>query len=540
MAEIITSESKLITAYGHSGTKAAALSDKRKASENSVKMNAKMMAEVFRLYGWVAPATREKSYPVRFTLLGQCAATNAVGANELLKQAALGYVSPNENMQNGKATEHVRFFPFVLKTMHALGGYLYKHEMCMGPMSTDDTDQDNYERMLITMRQNRKSFQDFESAFDEFCHNQKMKRTSVDNLTRLPISLLTATGWVQSESTKEVFSVNRKCLKLTGDGLAQLNEANTMYDMRLAKFRQFDREKQDKLIRVGLYGMLLRAGFVLEESQHDQLKADSDSLDDILEGKELLFSPYQTINASEVDKAIGITPTELTATGFNKVDTSSEFALPTFTRTESITTHEMVNSTGISDLRDSAGKLAKNLQKAFDQNHSVRHAAATVFKELRAYKQKEFYPLVADLFSIIGFPCQESRAGDNGARWDAIIVDDEESIPIEIKSPTEEEFLSLKGVRQALENKVILLSRNTYPTKDETTSITVGYNLPNSRAEVSELIENFYNSYHIRLGVIGLEALLQLAIESVVNARKPKKPSITRLKGILNIDIETF
>ena len=79
------------------------------------------------------------------------------------------------------------------------------------------------------------------------------------------------------------------------------------------------------------------------------------------------------------------------------------------------------------------------------------------------------------LFRVMGLDCQASRPGDNGARWDAIIVDSEESIPIEIKSPTEEQHLSLKAIRQALENKVILLSRETHPTLPETTSLAVGY-----------------------------------------------------------------
>ena len=42
---------------------------------------------------------------------------------------------------------------------------------------------------------------------------------------------------------------------------------------------------------------------------------------------------------------------------------------------------------------------------------------------------------------------------------DAYVKVNSVDIPIEIKSPTEEEFLSTKAVRQALENKIILLSR---------------------------------------------------------------------------------
>jgi hypothetical protein len=46
-----------------------------------------------------------------------------------------------------------------------------------------------------------------------------------------------------------------------------------------------------------------------------------------------------------------------------------------------------------------------------------------------------------------------------------MIVDATDSIPIEIKSPGEEMELSVKALRQAVENKVILLSRNQFPTR---------------------------------------------------------------------------
>ncbi len=118
---------------------------------------------------------------------------------------------------------------------------------------------------------------------------------------------------------------------------------------------------------------------------------------------------------------------------------------------------------------------------------------------------------------IIDFNCEYSRPGDNGARWDAIIIDETRSIPIEIKSPTEEMHLSVKAIRQALENKIILLSRKTHITDKNTTSLAVGYCLPNDRAEVSSLVENIKETYGYKIGVLDFKSLLTIAISILVD-----------------------
>ncbi|MDU4244089.1 MAG: hypothetical protein E7I00_00860, partial [Varibaculum cambriense] len=103
--------------------------------------------------------------------------------------------------------------------------------------------------------------------------------------------------------------------------------------------------------------------------------------------------------------------------------------------------------------------------------------------------------------------------------------------------PTEELHLSLKAVRQALENKVILLSRKTYPTQQDTTSLVVGYELPNARAEVTKLINAIYCTYNIRIGAIGLRALFAMAISAISNDQTIEAAKLNNLKGILNVDL---
>ena len=151
--------------------------------------------------------------------------------------------------------------------------------------------------------------------------------------------------------------------------------------------------------------------------------------------------------------------------------------------------------------------------------------------------QTTFYPLIATLFKVIGFNCSFSRPGDNGARWDAIIDDPTRSIPIEIKSPTEEQHLSIKAIRQALENKIVLLSRRTHITTPEVASLAVGYFMPNERAEVSRLISDIKATYGYKIGVIDLHSLLSLAISVLVDKRGFDKEKLYGLEGLMNANI---
>ena len=157
-----------------------------------------------------------------------------------------------------------------------------------------------------------------------------------------------------------------------------------------------------------------------------------------------------------------------------------------------------------------------------------------VFEDCITNTQTRFYPFVAMLFRVMGLDCTASRPGDNGARWDAIIVDEKESIPIEMKSPTEEQHISLKAIRQALENKVILLSRKTHITQSDTTSLAVGYYLPNDRAEVTNLMLDFKNTYGFRIGVIDLKTLLTIAITIIIDGKTIDIQKLNRLEGFAN------
>lgn len=182
-------------------------------------------------------------------------------------------------------------------------------------------------------------------------------------------------------------------------------------------------------------------------------------------------------------------------------------------------------------------EFLKEVEKLKSKRYSSSDIINALFEKYKTATKDNFYPLISTIFKIIDFKCEYSRPGDNGARWDAIIIDDKRSIPIEIKSPTEEMHLSVKAIRQALENKIILLSRKTHITDKATTSLAVGYCLPNDRAEVSSLVENIKETYGYKIGVLDFKSLLTIAISILVDNKGFDKNKLYELEGLANANI---
>lgn len=223
-------KTKLMTAYGYAGDAALALSNTENDSLNSTKMNAKMYAEVFRLLGWVTSAG-DNSYPLVFTYIGEHAAL-ADDVLPLYEQCVLGINNPQEIM-DVKYDEKVRFFKATLFSLQDLGGIMYKHELCLGPMSIDDLDKSQYNRMITYLKKLRGSYGRYQDAYQALCDDLGVKPTLPDNSTRLPIAFMKTCGWVESQRTRKLYPPKSlECLCLTQHGADLANSLREVKDLQ--------------------------------------------------------------------------------------------------------------------------------------------------------------------------------------------------------------------------------------------------------------------------------------------------------------------
>lgn len=534
---VVIAQGRLMTAYGYAGDDALRLSNTDQESMNSALMNAKMYAEVFRMLGWVTPYSEKSSYPLVFTYIGIHVALSTGDCSKLYEQCVLGINNPTQLTDKMRYDEKVRFFKCALRSFIDLDGVMYKHKLCLGPMSINDEDEKAYRRMIQYIKSLRGDYKRLKTAFENLATSLGMKTTPVDNCTRLPIAFMKSCNWVESVQNKSLYGKSMSCLQITKHGIETYESIKDMYDLRLDQYVDLDAHTQRSMIRLGTYSMLLRAGYDMSVVK-ETMDADAAQCETVLGGKALLFSPSQTIRRTQVEEALGFKMGS---------GTESQHHIETFD--SAVADRELLNTTQVWKLNIPEDAATEMLTSPEDLDFLYRvNQMAEAGKNSRAIvnalfdyyidaTQTTFYPLIATLFKIMGFDCSFSRPGDNGARWDAIIDDPERSIPIEIKSPTEEQHLSIKAIRQALENKIILLSRKTHITSPDVTTLAVGYYMPNERAEVTRLIADFKETYGYKIGVIDLKSLLSLAVSILVDGQGFDKEKLYTLEGLVNASI---
>lgn len=534
---VVIAQGRLMTAYGYAGDDALRLSNTDQESMNSALMNAKMYAEVFRMLGWVTPYSEKSSYPLVFTYIGVHVALSTGDCSKLYEQCVLGINNPTQLTDKMRYDEKVRFFKCALRSFIDLGGIMYKHELCLGPMSVNDEDETAYRKMIQYIKSLRGDQKRLKSAFEDLAASLGMKPTPVDNCTRLPIAFMKSCNWVESVQNKSLYGKSMSCLKITDHGIEIYESIKDMYDLRLDQYLALDEHTQHSMIRLGTYSMLQRAGYDMTAVQ-DAMVADKQQCKKIIGDMELLFSPSQTIRRTQVEEALGFKM----GSGIE-----SQHHIDTFDST--VGEREALSNAQVWKLNipeDAATELLtssedidflQRVNRMVEAGKNSRTIVNTLFDYYIDATQTTFYPLIATLFKIMGFDCSFSRPGDNGARWDAIIDDPQRSIPIEIKSPTEEQHLSIKAIRQALENKIILLSRKTHITAPDVSTLAVGYYMPNERAEVTRLISDFKETYGYRIGVIDLKSLLSIAVSILVDGKGFDKEKLYQLEGLVNASI---
>lgn len=534
----VLSKANLMASSGFTGDKAVELGANINRSRDKTYNNAKMYAEIFRLLGLIS-IVNDAASNYRFTFIGEHMVTMGADIKLLIEQCVLGMNNPNRIM-DVSYKESVRFFSCVLLTMVELDGVLYRDEMILGPMSVNDNLEREFSDMIDYIKKLRKTKSEIKllTELEKFAKAQTdnkkegMTVVSVQNCTRFPISVLKYCGWVKNVKCN-IYGKSKVFMKLTAHGEDTVKKLKTYKDIRLDDYEKLPESQKKALIRLGTYLMLSRAKFETNEVQME-MKRDLAEIESLAEGKEILFSPYQTLDLITVNNALNIQITsQIEAKGKN---------LPSVLKAHArrVTKNDILKLDNNMALKQEmmtkeTEQFIGYVMQLNNQNKSIKQIVETLVMEHSKDNKDEFYPLVEVLYRIIGVDCHKSRNGVNGERWDAMIRDNHRSIPIEIKSPGEEENISIKAIRQALENKIVLLSRKTYITDNATASFAVGYKMPSDRAEVAELIQSIKETYGYNIAVFDIASLILLAVNIIINQKGIDIEKLYGLEGIIDV-----
>lgn len=154
--------------------------------------------------------------------------------------------------------------------------------------------------------------------------------------------------------------------------------------------------------------------------------------------------------------------------------------------------------------------------------------ANTLCEKYRDTDKSVFYPFVHALFNIIGLDCKGEIA-----RYDAYCTYKGHVVPVEIKSYTETHAYNAKGVRQAIENKIISYD----PTKADDidyASIVLGYSHPDNDSEIRILIEKAYSVFRIKVIATDIQTIARMAVRRINENRMPNFDQLLIGYGVLN------
>ncbi len=523
----------LATSCGYSGHKALQRSSREDRSRDPLYNQSKMYSELFRLLGWMHP-TKESRLTFVFTWLGAHIQEAGFDAKSLVRESVLGIAFPNQVVE-AKGDFHLRPFGTIIRTMEALDDILCRDEMIVGPLSlTDDTKSKDFGAMVSHIKTLRGSFQKLKSAIKKHSLESDCQVNTLKNYTRFPLAVLEWSGW--TEKVRESSSYQRIIVfhKLTDEGKRLATLLANSIDLRGSALEKVSETIMQTIAKFSAVKMLKRAGFDTSPLESECSSwAKSLIKTGILRTPDdnVIFSPFQELDPSAVRDIFG----DILSSGHvSKPTIMHTVGKAQIGRPLALTTTIKVSKSASLQSKPTGGIIENKLRDLLIQGGSVTKSTDLIVIMLEQANKSEFYPAVASLFQCLGYDCHVSRVGVNYQRWDAFIKHPTDSVPIEIKSPGEELFISVKGVRQALENKVILLARESAPTKRETTSLVVGFSPPNDRAEVSELITDIYSAFGLSIGAIDFRSLVLLAASSIAGYAHDSRKILT-LRGFIDV-----
>jgi hypothetical protein len=524
----------LATSSGYAGEEALARSTRSDRSRDPLYNQSKMYSELFRLLGWFHP-TATSRLAFAFTWMGAHVAVAGPHAKPLVAECLLGIAFPN-GVVAAKGDHRLRPFALILRTMDALGGLLCRDEMILGPLSLDDdVESENVERMVMKLKGLRgRSPSRLTKAVDALAEERGTQVNTLENYTRFPLAVLEWTGW--TEKIRDSSAYGRPIIfhRLSAAGRSQLAFLQRATDVRASIVERYSQEVRDAAAQFGAISMLERAGFDSRSLAQDRaacarLLAKSGLLPQV--NSPLLFSPFQELPPADIVRVFGSIGTVAPSLQAGIPIASNALGQRHFTST----TIRMLPAGGIAE--PPAAYLlgiSEQLRSTLRSGRGYVSTANELVAQFENANKRDFYPIVAELLQVLGYRCEVSRGGVNYQRSDAFITHPTESVPVEIKSPGEERYISVKGVRQALENKIILLSRKPAPTKVETTSLVVGFLPPNERAEVAGLVSDFYSAFGMTIGVVDFRSLALLAAFAASGGRHDSE-AFLRLRGFIDV-----
>jgi predicted 3-demethylubiquinone-9 3-methyltransferase (glyoxalase superfamily) len=504
----VTIEKNLTSSSGYTGSQAIHHSTRKDRSRDPLYNQLKMYSELYRQLGWLR-STEGAALKFLITPFGNEIA-KAKNIIELFIKSILCISVPNEGITT-KSNIYLRPFYTIFKIMPYIENKISRDEMILSILSCkDDCGKNNINLIIDNIKNIRKS-NNINFSLKKLSESSKIKINTLRNYTRVPIMFLRDT---------DLFEIKSNFLVLTQKGNDIVNFVNDTHDFRLRDIKSISGIKFNEFYKA-IYEFFFsnKKNTLFNNKYLLQLKIPKE--------KVILFNPFQQLNITELSNIFewNINKSNYKRDLISK-DIVNNYEKEINTKLIFNSLNERINKKFIKIIPTKEIFSAKN-------KDDIIHISNNFCESLIKYKKVDFYALIESLFNELGFNCFNSRYGTNAERWDSKILYNNKIIPLEIKSPAEEIFLNIKGIRQALENKIILHSRYQKSSDINYSTLLVGFKYPNSRSDMTRLIQDIKKTFNIKIGVIDFFTLVFSFFWSIKNSQQIEKEQILKLEGFL-------
>ena len=291
----------LATSSGYMGKEALKRSTREDRTRDPMFNQSKMYAETFRFLGWIHP-TEGSNSDFQFTYFGAHVTHIMRDPKPFMRECLIGIAYPTETL-DVRGTYVLRPFFTILKTLRALGGYMSRDEMIIGPLSLDDdTSDDNFNAMVARLKDIRVAGADaLQSELEQVTGStgKILSKATRSNNTRFPLAALLWSDWTIVERKKVHYGRSQQYHCLTDFGKDYIDALDTAIDIRNDDMNNKYYGHEKSLIRLSFYQTLQRGGFDIS-SEIEELTNNLEelqSLNSSIEDSNIIFSPYQEIKS---------------------------------------------------------------------------------------------------------------------------------------------------------------------------------------------------------------------------------------------------
>ncbi|MBD5173261.1 MAG: hypothetical protein HDT08_01305 [Bacteroidales bacterium] len=465
-------------------------------SNNSPLQNAKARMQLLRVLGLVSSDYGSEIYAI--TRLGRLVYKQVLGEKpnfSLLRELFLNINSTTEIYEHNCDVDFACYLGYGI--CYAFFHLDYKIATDEMPILTsyDIRDIDAFVKDALIYREADIKFPETNPHFPKRKNGNPLK--NVSNLTRAINQILKVCGVIKPRvvSVKGRKKNYYECTIAGVDFVDRvMHNFKKLQFISAHKFRKINNISKQKELCYSTFQNLLCHG-------------DIEPLSSIItDYRYIVFSPYQMIPETNVEWFLGgaLRPSPEIQTDRLKVINSQitmrDLRLKDlyFSKTSS---HVSLNSLDQS--------IIKYIQVSLEESKSIDEITDSICQRYKTTAKNEFYPLVHSLFRILGIEC----LGEVG-RFDGYCKFGPHVIPIEIKSFTETPTYNLKGLRQAVENKI--MSYQCSVADDLAyASFVVGFAHPSSNADILNFIDSAYENFGIKIIASDLASIVKMAVKSI-------------------------